>query len=153
VAAKPPKRRFSPVYVIVPVVLAAAVALGTYGFRYAAQLAEASEQSLVKSNQLLGQQTIERIDDAIVDSDRSLFELVDLDHPADFAKNWNYIVKVSPAIDSAFLLDDELHVLPNGYVSKQKGDAFRALFLTKILPDLKSDLDDLKLDLHKHKHK
>ncbi|MCA1664320.1 MAG: HAMP domain-containing histidine kinase [Myxococcales bacterium] len=152
-AAKPPKRRISPVYVIVPVVLAASIALGTYGFRYAAQLAEASEQSLVKSNRLLGQQTIERIDNDIVDSDRSLFELVDLDHPSDFAKNWNYIVKVSPAIDSAFLLDDELHVLPNGYVSKQKGDAFRALFMTKILPDLKSDLDELKLEEHKHKHK
>lgn len=136
---------------IVPVVLAAAIALGTYGFRYAAQLAEASEQSLVKSNRLLGQQTIERIDDVIVDSDRSLFELVDLDHPSDFARNWNYIVKVSPAIDSAFLLDDELHVLPNGYVSKQKGDAFRALFLRKILPDLAPKLSHLKQHEHLHK--
>ena len=80
VAAKPPKRRISPVYMIVPVVLAAAIALGTYGFRYAAQLAEKSEQSLVESTQLLGKQTIERIDNFIVDSDRSLFELVDLDH-------------------------------------------------------------------------
>jgi hypothetical protein len=40
VAAKPPKRRFSPLYVIVLVVLAASIALGTYGFRYAAQIAE-----------------------------------------------------------------------------------------------------------------
>jgi two-component system, OmpR family, phosphate regulon sensor histidine kinase PhoR len=153
VAAKPPKRPFSSLYVVVPIVLAASTALGTYGFRYAAQLAEASEQSLVASNRLLGQQTIDRIDNTIIDSDRSLFELVDLEHIQDFAKNWNYIVKVSPAIDSAFLLDDELHVLPNGYVSKQKGDAFRALFLSKILPDLKPSLDELKPDFHKHMHK
>ena len=63
---------------IVPVVLASAIALGTYGFRYAGQLGEKSEQSLVESTQLLGKQTIERIDNSIVDSDRSLFELVDL---------------------------------------------------------------------------
>ena len=85
-AAKPPKRVFSPIYAIVPVVLAAAIALGAYGFRYAAQLAEASEQSLVASNRLLGQQTIDRIDNVIIDSDRSLFELVDLEHLQDFAK-------------------------------------------------------------------
>lgn len=152
-AAKPPKRRFSPLYVIVPVVLAAAIALGTYGFRYAAQIAEKSEQSLVESNRLLGKQTIDRIDNTIIDSDRSLFELVDLDHPADFAKNWNYIVKVSPAIESAFLLDEELNLLPNGYVSKQKGDAFRTMFMQKMLPTLRPDLLALPVEQHKHLHR
>ena len=85
-ASKLQKLRISPLYIIMPVVLAAAIALGTYGFRYAAQLAEASEQSLVESNRLLGDQTSERIDNVIVDSDRSLFELVDLEHLEDFAK-------------------------------------------------------------------
>ena len=150
-AAKPPKRRFSPVYVIVPVVLAAAIALGTYGFRYASQLSEASERSLVESNRLLGRQTLLRIDYVIYDSDRSLFELVDLDHPSDFAKNWNYVVRVSPAIDSAFLLDDELHVLSSA--TKQKGDAFRGLFLQKILPDLAPHLRTLNVEHHEHMHK
>jgi two-component system phosphate regulon sensor histidine kinase PhoR len=156
VAPKVEKRRFSLLYIIVPVVLAAAIALGTYGFRYASQLAEKSEQSLLESNRLLGDQTIDRIDNVIVDSDRSLFELVDLDHPADFSKSWSYIVRVSPAIEAAFLLDEELHLLPNGYVNKQKGpkaEAFRALFMNKILPDLQPDLTGLKLDSHKHRHK
>jgi two-component system phosphate regulon sensor histidine kinase PhoR len=150
------KRRISPVYIIVPVVLAAAIALGTYGFRYAAQLAEASEQSLVASNRLLGEQTIHRIDDVIIDSDRSLFELVDLEHPSDFAKQWSYIVRVSPAIEAAFLLDENLQLLPNGEVSKKKSAdaaAFKTLFMKKILPDLHPILTDLRLDFHEHLHK
>jgi two-component system, OmpR family, phosphate regulon sensor histidine kinase PhoR len=153
VAAKPPKRRFSPLYVVVPIVLAAATALGTYGFRYAAEIAAKSEQSLVESNRLLGDQTTDRIENSIIDSDRSLFELVDLEHPSEFAKNWNYIVRVSPAIEAAFLLDENL--TPLGYVSKKKGpkaEAFRALFSNKILPALKPTLDVLPLDLHKHMH-
>ena len=148
------KRRFSPLYIIVPVVLAAAIALGTYGFRYAAQLAEASEQSLVASNRLLGDQTIERIDNVIVDSDRSLFDLVDVEHLSDFASRWSYIVRVSPAIEAAILLDEKLELLTNGYASKQKGAAaeqFKTLFMKKILPDL--PLADLKFDLHQHLHR
>lgn len=153
-ASRQLKGRFSPLYVIVPLVLAAAVVLGTYGFRYAAQLAQASEQSLVASNNLLGAQTLERIDNAIIDSDRSLFELVDLEHPADFAQRWSYIVRVSPAIEAAFLLDDDLTLLPHGYVSKKRGaeaEAFKSLFMRRILPDL--PLSGLKRNLHKHMHK
>ena len=140
---------------IVPVVLAAAIALGTYGFRYAAQLAAKSEQSVVESTQLLGKQTIERIDNNIVDSDRSLFELVDLDRMSEFNKNWSYIVRVSPAIEAAFLLDENFQPLPNGYVYKTKASAepFRALFLAKILPDLKREMTVVELDHHKHLHK
>jgi two-component system phosphate regulon sensor histidine kinase PhoR len=142
--------------VIVLAVLAAAIALATYGFRYAAQLAEKSEQSLVESNRLLGKQTIERIDNVIVDSDRSLFELVDLEHLSDFSKSWSYIVRVSPAIEAAVLLDENFQLLQNGYVSKLQGpkrDAFRSMFMAKILPDLKPDLTDLKSEHHRHMHK
>ena len=73
------KQRLSPIYIIVPVVLAASIALGTYSFRYAAQLSAASEQSLGAPYRLVLDQTITRIDNVIVDSDRSLFDLVDLE--------------------------------------------------------------------------
>jgi two-component system phosphate regulon sensor histidine kinase PhoR len=150
-------KRFSPVYAIVPVVLAAALSLGAYGFRYAAQLAEKSESSLVESNQLLGRQTLERIENVIIDSDRSLFDLVDVEHLSDFAKRWDYIVRVSPAIEAALLLDENQKLLTGGYVSKKKGaeqEAFRALFMKKILPDIAAHaeppLKDLGFDQHKH---
>lgn len=145
---------FSPLYVIMPIVLGAAIALGAYSFRYAAQLATASEQSLVESNRLLGKQTLDRIDDFIVDSDRSLFDLVDLEHLSDFKSRWSYIVRVSPAIEAALLLDDNFELLPDGYVSKRPGAdaaAFKALFMKKIRPDL--GLTDLPVDMHRHMHR
>src|SRR6478752_6228845 len=106
---------------IVPVVLAASIALGTYSFRYAAQLSTASEQSLGAPYKLVLDNTITKIDNVIVDSDRSLFDLVDVEHLSDFAKRWEYIVRVSPAIEAAMLLDDQQKLLPGGYVSKFKG--------------------------------
>jgi two-component system phosphate regulon sensor histidine kinase PhoR len=142
----------SPLYVVVPIVLAAATALGTYGFRYAAQIAAKSEQSLVESNRLLGAQTIDRIDRDIIDADRSLFELVDVEHVQDFSKQWSYM---SPAIEAAFLLDENFTLLPNGYVYKTKAsaEAFRTMFMGRILPDLRRELAELNVDSHHHMHK
>jgi len=146
-------RRISPLYVLAPVILMSAVALGVYSYRSAAQVAERSESSLVATTQLLGDQTRERIDNFIVDSDRAMFDLVDLEHLADFSRSWSYIVRVSPAVEAVALLDENLKILPGGYVSKKRvadAEAFRDLFLTKILPDL--PLTDLKVDLHQHLH-
>jgi two-component system, OmpR family, phosphate regulon sensor histidine kinase PhoR len=144
-------RRLSPLYLIFPVVLAAALALGRYAYRYSAELAEKSEQSIVEQNALLGEQTLERIDNFIIDSDRQLFALVDLDHLDEFKRRWSEIVNLSPAIEAAIILDEKKDSL--GYVSKRNIEdaaAFRGLFLKKIVPDL--PLDTLKPDFHKHFH-
>jgi two-component system phosphate regulon sensor histidine kinase PhoR len=146
--------RISPLYVIAPVVLVAALSLGVYSFRYAANVAAESERSLVATTQLLGEQTRQRIDNFIIDSDRAMFDLVDLEHLSDFARSWGYIVRVSPAVEAVALLDESMHLLPNGFVSKRRGaeaDAFRSVLVSKILPDL--PLESLRVDLHQHLHK
>jgi two-component system phosphate regulon sensor histidine kinase PhoR len=146
--------RISPLYIIAPVVLGAALALGVYSFRYAANVAAESERSLVATTQLLGEQTRQRIDNFIIDSDRAMFDLVDLEHLSDFARSWAYIVRVSPAVEAVALLDDNMHLLPNGFVSKRRGaeaEGFRTLLESKILPDL--PLEALRVDLHQHLHK
>jgi two-component system, OmpR family, phosphate regulon sensor histidine kinase PhoR len=148
------RERLSPLYLIAPVVLLAAVALGTYSYRYAAQLSAKSEESLVDSNRLLGDQALERIDNFIVDSDRAMFDLVDMEHVSDFSRPWSYIVRVSPAIEAALILDQNQQVLPGGYVSKKKtaeAEAFLRLFEKQILPDL--PLASLEPDQHRHHHK
>jgi two-component system phosphate regulon sensor histidine kinase PhoR len=150
-------RRFSPLYLIFPVVLSAALALGRYSYRYSAELAQKSEQSIVEQNQLLGQQELERIDNFIIDSDRQLFELVDLEHLDEFKRRWSEIVNLSPAIEAAIILDANKEILPGGYVSKKSvadAAAFRGLFTKKILadPDLRAQLDTLNPDFHKHWH-
>ncbi|HEY7955027.1 MAG TPA: HAMP domain-containing sensor histidine kinase [Polyangia bacterium] len=147
-------KRITPLYLIAPVVLLAAAVLGFYSYRYAAQLANKSEQSLVESYHLLGEQAIDRIDNAIIDSDRAMFDLVDLDHLEDFRRSWSYILRVSPAVEAAAILDENRKILPGGYVSKKKApdaQAFRGVLEKKILPDL--PLEGLKLDLHKHLHR
>ena len=62
------------------------------------------------------------------------------------------IVHVSPAIDAAFLLDENFMPLPNGYVYKTKAsaEAFRTMFMTRILPDLRPQLNELNFEAHKH---
>src|SRR5262249_10248527 len=72
----------------------------------------------------------------------------------DFARRWGDIVRLSPAIEAAVILDENLRILPGGYVSKKRvadAEAFRGLFIEQILPDL--PLADLRLDRHKHMHK
>src|SRR5579862_8637802 len=146
-------KRFSPLFVIFPVVLGAALALGNYSYRYAADAAKKSEQSLVKSNSAIGNQTLDRIDNYIIDSDRSLFDLVDMDHLGDFSRRFGDIVRLSPAIEAAAILDENRAILPGAFVSKRKSadaEAFRGLLVNRILPDL--PLEGLALDLHKHMH-
>jgi two-component system phosphate regulon sensor histidine kinase PhoR len=144
-------RRFSPLYLVIPVVLTAVVVLGRYGYRYIST--DKSEQLVVDENRLLGDEKLERIDNFIIDSDRQLFELVDLEHLGDFKQSWSRIVRLSPVTEAALILDENKEILRDGFVSKKSdadAAAFRRLFLEKILPALR--LDELKPDLHKHIH-
>jgi two-component system phosphate regulon sensor histidine kinase PhoR len=146
-------RRLSPLYLIIALILGSAVALGVYSYRNARQLLSQGERSLAESNRLLGEQALLRIDNFIIDSDRSHFDLVDLAHLQDFQRRWGEIVRLSEAIEAAVVLDDQYEVLHNGYVSKKsrtEAERFARLFRERILPEL--PLADLKVDLHKHLH-
>ncbi len=141
-------------YLIVPIALGSAIALSRTSYRYAAIQAERAEQSLAESYRLLGSETLDRIDNFIVDSDRQFFDLVDLDHLQDFARQWGTIVRLSPAIEAALVLDDKLELVQGASVSKRKvadAEAFRGVFMSKIIADL--PLVDLRPDSHRHMHK
>ncbi len=146
-------RQFSPLFVIFPVVLGASLALGGYSYRHAADAAKAAERSLQRSNIAIGNQTLDRVDNYIIDSDRSLFDLVDMEHLGDFARRFGEIVRLSPAIEAAAILDEDRNVLPGAIVSKKRvadAAAFRELLVKRILPEL--PLEALRLDFHKHLH-
>jgi len=149
------RERISPLSIIAPVVLLAAVVLGFYSFRYASQLAVKSESSLVESNRVVGAQALEHIDNFIVGSDRTMFDLVDLEHVSDFARSWSYIMRVSPAVEAAAILDDKFQLVHGDtFVSKRNvadAAAFQRLLLNKILPDL--PLAELKPEQHQHLNK
>ena len=145
--------RFSTLYPIFALILAAALALGRYSYIKTRQLADQSENSLGDTNRVLGEQMLERIDNFIVDSDRSLLDIVDLEHLSDFSRRWTEIVRLSQPVEAAIVLDENEEILRDGYVSKRpKKEAlsFKDLFTNKILPEL--HLKALKVDLHKHLH-
>jgi two-component system phosphate regulon sensor histidine kinase PhoR len=144
----------SPLYAILPIVVLAAIALSRTSYRYAAIQADRAEQSLAEPYRLLGSATLERVDNFIIDSDRQFFDLVDLDHLADFARQWGTIVRLSPAIEAALVLDDKLEPVQGASVSKKKvvdAEAFRGVFIHKIRADL--PLAALPPNSHRHMHK
>src|SRR5688572_18519938 len=131
-------RRLGPLHLLVPAVVLAATALAYYSYRYAQDLAARGEQSILDTNRDLAEGTIKRIEQLIVDSDRTLFDLVDLESLKDFPRRWSEIVRLSPAIESAIVLDERQEIVPDGYVTKKAGkaevDAFRTLFESEIRP-------------------
>ena len=143
-------RQLSFLYFIVPIALGSAVALSLKSYRYTAMQADRAEQSLDEPYHLLANETLDRVDNFIIDSDRQFFDLVDLDHLQDFARQWGNIVRLSPAIDSALVLDENLAPVQGASVSKKK-EAFRDVFMQKILRDL--PLAELPPDSHRHINK
>jgi two-component system phosphate regulon sensor histidine kinase PhoR len=137
-----------------PLILIAALALARYSYRTAQQLARNSEDSVLQGLFALGDQTRSRLDTFIIDSDRTLFNLVDLEHLSEFSKRWSEIVRLSHAIEAAIVLDENLQVVKGGYVNKRRNkaeaDAFLTLFTERIKPSL--PLVALRPDFHAHLH-
>lgn len=147
------RRLISPLYLSFPLILIAAVALAVQSYRTAQRVAVSGEESLKETTRVLGDQTVRRVDNFIVDSDRELFNLVDLSHLGDFARRWQEIVRLSHAVEAAMVLDENLHIVKGGYVSKSRrpeADAFQRLFMERLLPTL--PLRELRPDFHQHLH-
>lgn len=148
------RRQISPLFLSFPLILIAALALGRYSYRNARQLAENSDHSVIAGLFALGDQTRSRVESFIIDSDRELFNLVDLEHLQDFSRRWSEIVRLSHAVEAAIVLDENQELVRGGYVNKRRNkpeaDAFLQLFRQKIRPEL--PLADQRPDFHRHLH-
>ncbi len=140
---------------LLPAVLIAGAALAYYSSRYASELARRGEQSIVDTNRDLAEGMVARIEELIVDSDRTIFDLVDVRDLAAFPRRWSDVARFSPAVESVIILDERRRIVPDGYVSKKASkpevDDFRTLFEREILPELK--LAELRPGEHRHLHK
>jgi two-component system phosphate regulon sensor histidine kinase PhoR len=150
------RRHISPLYLSFPLILIAALALARYSYRNARQLAQNSEASVIDGLNALGDQTRSRVESFIIDSDRELFNLVDLEHLQDFKRRWSEIVRLSNLVETAIVLDENLQLVKDGYVTKkpsrhgQRADAFQKLLTERILPTL--PLAELRPGAHRHLH-
>jgi two-component system phosphate regulon sensor histidine kinase PhoR len=136
-------------YLVLPLVLGAALWLAHSSWRHAEDVARrASDRERVANRELAGQ-IVGRIEDAIIDADRTLFNLVDPEKP-EFKQLWQRIVKVSPSVEAAAVLDaarKPIHFITR---DKKEGARLEPLFRSRIVPDL--ELATLGADDHKHLH-
>lgn len=132
--------------------MVAALVLGYFSYRFAAELAQRSEASVESSTRALGIKLIDRLEQVIIDGGRTFFRLVSVDDPHEFRELWRRIVRVSPAVESVTVLGpDRRIVYLVAKLDPAALDAFRQLFLQRMLPDL--ELERLAVEHHKHLYK
>ncbi|HEY4178603.1 MAG TPA: HAMP domain-containing sensor histidine kinase [Kofleriaceae bacterium] len=116
-------------------VLAAAVALAYYGFSYTSE-DRSRERELTQE---LADEKVDNIEALIDDADKKLLRGVQLDPMSDLQ---SLVRSSGAAVASVFVLDDQLQIVPDGYVSNpairqpKEGLQFRDYFKTRILPVL-----------------
>jgi len=129
-------RRLLLVNALIFAVLAAAVALAYYGYRAASEALQ--REQVEQLMQKVAEEKVLAIESLVVNDDNKLFRApLPLDTFLDkLRENANGL-----HINSVFVLDDELKIIPSGYVtSAQRSDkaaiTFRDWFLKAVLPDL-----------------
>jgi len=142
-------KRIPPLFLVFPVILAAALALGRYAYLQSKALGVQSEQAIRDSNEAVAEQVVSVIEKEIIASDHTLFELIDLSNLKRFTDRWNENVRLSPNVDAVVVLDDKQHILALASRGGREG-RFRSLFERRILPAL--GLSTLAPDQHKHLH-
>ena len=145
---------FSPLYLAFPAIMAAAVFLAYSGFRFSSILARQAEENAKRTTRELVAEKVDRIEQRILDSDRTLFYLVDLEHLQDFRKEWRKIVSLSPAIDWAAVLDDQENVVQFAAKDPRAETDAKRILVTQLLPAMREEgLRSLPPNAHKHLHK
>ena len=127
-------RRVLLVNALIFAVLAAAVALAYYGYSYTSEVSS-NERELAVLQELADDKVLD-IESRIESADNKLLSGVQVEPMSDLRE----LMKTTGAAGtSVFVLDDHLHLLPDGSVSTRLGKLgieFRDKFLTRILPAL-----------------
>lgn len=141
----------TPLLFLISAIMVAAAILASYSYRSVDQLAARTEESVATSNRVLGLKLIDRIESKVIDNDLTFFTLVNLDDPREFMELWRRIIRVSPAVESVAILDDQREV--QRFVAKlapAERRWFRKVLVTHLVPDMA--LAKLPRDTHKHLH-
>jgi two-component system phosphate regulon sensor histidine kinase PhoR len=139
-------------YLLLPLIVVAATSLAYYSYRYAQQLARAGEQNILTANQAIADIEIARIEQTLIESDEKVFNSIDESSLRD-PNRLKEIVRLSPAVESVILLDEERQIRPDGQVSKKGAkeiETFRARFEKQMVPALR--LSTLGVDEHRYLH-
>ncbi len=141
-------RRLLLVNALIFAVLAAAVALAYYGYSYATEVSSRERELQLMHD--LAEEKVLSIESLILRDDQKLFGSTLALEP--------FISKLDDLatgmhVDSVFVLDANLRVMPDGYKGQRPGKAgveFREWFETSVVPTLQ--LDKLALGVREHLH-
>jgi two-component system phosphate regulon sensor histidine kinase PhoR len=125
-------RRVLLVNALIFAVLAAAVALAYYGYSYTSEVVSQDRELQLMRD--LAEEKVLNIESLVTKDDIALFEQIRLDDMSKLRE-----IASSVSVESVFVLDDHLKLVPDGYVSRRtpkEGVAFRDWFMTNVLPTL-----------------
>lgn len=144
--------RFSPIKLIIFAVLLAAVALAWYSYSLS-QKSFAQERITIRDTlHELAMEKVLGIESQLLATDDKLFAAVNL---ADLARLDRVVNQLEVPVRSVFVLDEQLEVLPGGYVASREREraeaiAFREFFEASLLPIL--PLREVGNDSRGHAH-
>ncbi|MBL0212406.1 MAG: HAMP domain-containing histidine kinase [Myxococcales bacterium] len=127
-------------------VLAAAVALAYYGYSYTSEVTSRERELALMAD--LAEEKVDNIESLIDASDTKLLREVQIEPMSDLT---TLIRPTGAAVSSVFVLDDHLKLVPDGYVSTRRdkdGAAFREYFMSRILPELALQKQELGVRRH-----
>ncbi|HEY5921485.1 MAG TPA: HAMP domain-containing sensor histidine kinase [Kofleriaceae bacterium] len=127
------------------------MALAYYGYSFVSS--EASREREENATIRIGEEKVFSIEDTILKGDKLLLESpLPLEQ---FLGKLRELANLTSGVrvQSVFVLDDQLKLIPDGYVSgrpDKEGVEFREWFMSSVLPDL--PLAQLRVDQRGHKH-
>jgi two-component system phosphate regulon sensor histidine kinase PhoR len=123
---------------LVSAILVAAMVLGYFALQSAAQFAEMSEQSVLRSTFLLVDEKIDRVEQMIISADEAVFHLVDPLRPETVEIEWQALApRISPSVRAVVVLDEDDNIRSyHCRCSDEEEAEFLRVFLGGMLPDL-----------------
>jgi two-component system phosphate regulon sensor histidine kinase PhoR len=145
-------RRLLLVNALIFAILASAIGLAYYGYSYTNEVSTRERAIILDTMRELAEEKVIGIESQLVETDKKLFAAIQLDPLSDLER---VVKSQGAALQSIFVLDDQLEVVPGGYASspsrdREAGIAFRKLFLSAIVPTL--PLERSPLDTRGHVH-
>jgi two-component system phosphate regulon sensor histidine kinase PhoR len=131
-------RRLLLVNALIFAILASAIGLAYYGYSYTNEVSTRERAIILDTMRELAEEKVIGIESQLVEADKKLFAAIQLDPLSDLER---VVKSQGAALQSIFVLDEQLEVVPGGYASspsrdREDGIAFRKLFLSTIVPTL-----------------
>ncbi|HET6610959.1 MAG TPA: HAMP domain-containing sensor histidine kinase [Kofleriaceae bacterium] len=144
-------RRLTWTYLLIPAVLVAAVGLAAVSYIYSQKLSSRERLVIMDTMRELAEEKIVGIQTELIEADMAVFDSVD---GQNLQKLQQHLAKERPAIESVVVLDENLAIVPGGFLTSRTDpddiDRFRKLFESRIAARL--DLENTALGERNHLH-